>query len=50
VLNPARTEVGEDVRTQLGEAFATERARLIENGCGSIENVRKVVEAAKQHH
>ncbi|MEU4390078.1 hemerythrin domain-containing protein [Kribbella sp. NPDC023855] len=50
VLNPARTEVGEDTRTQLGEAFATERARLIESGCGSIENVRKVVEAAKQHH
>lgn len=50
VLNPARTDVGEDVRVKLGEEFAAERSRLIENGCGSIENVRKVVEAAKQHH
>ena len=50
VLNPARTEVGEDTRQQLGDAFSAERARLIESGCGSIENVRKIVEAAKQHH
>jgi len=50
VLNPARTDVGEDVRVQLGEAFAAERSRLIESGCGSIENVRKLVDAAKQHH
>jgi hemerythrin superfamily protein len=50
VLNPARTDISQDVRVQLGEAFAAERARLIESGCGSIENVRKVVDAAKQHH
>ncbi|NEA32629.1 hemerythrin domain-containing protein [Streptomyces sp. SID13031] len=48
VLNPAKTDVGEDVRAKLGEVFAAERARLIENGCGSIESVRKLVEAAKQ--
>jgi hemerythrin-like domain-containing protein len=48
VLNPARTEIGDDVRAELGEVFAAERARLIESGCGSIENVRKVVEKAKQ--
>jgi hemerythrin superfamily protein len=47
VLNPARTEVDANDRARLGEEFAAERARLIENGCGSIENVRKVVEEAK---
>jgi hypothetical protein len=30
----------------LGDAFAEERARLIESGCGDIANVRKIVEAA----
>lgn len=48
VLNPARTDVGEDVRVKLGEKFAAERSRLIESSCGSIENVRKLVEAAKK--
>ncbi len=44
VLNPARTDVSEEVRRKLGDAFAEERARLIESGCGDIANVRKVVE------
>ncbi|WBQ02048.1 hemerythrin domain-containing protein [Kribbella sp. CA-293567] len=48
VLNPARTDIDQSVRVELGEAFAEERARLIENDCGSIENVRKLVEAAKK--
>jgi hemerythrin superfamily protein len=47
VLNPARTEIDEEVRLSLGAEFAAERERLIESGCGSIENVRKLVEAAK---
>ncbi len=46
VLNPARTDVSEEVRRQLGDAFAEERLRLIESGCGDIANVRKIVEAA----
>ena len=46
VLNPARTDVSEEVRRQLGDAFAEERARLIDSGCGDIANVRKLVEAA----
>jgi hemerythrin-like domain-containing protein len=46
VLNPARTDVSEEVRRQLGDAFAEERARLIDAGCGDIANVRKIVEAA----
>ena len=45
VLNPARTDISEDVRARLGEEFATERARLIDSGCGDIDNVRKIVAA-----
>jgi hemerythrin-like domain-containing protein len=48
VLNPARTDVSQEVRDQLGKEFAAERARLIESGAGSIENVRKLVAAAKE--
>lgn len=43
VLNPARTDVSEQVRRNLGDSFAKERARLIESGCGDIANVRKIV-------
>jgi len=48
ILNPARTEVSEDVREDLGAKWATMRNRLIEEGCGSIGNVRKLVEQAEQ--
>jgi hemerythrin-like domain-containing protein len=48
VLNPARTDVSQQVRDQLGEAFSAERTRLIESGCGSIDNVRRIVEQAHQ--
>ena len=34
ILNPAREEVGEQVRADLGEQFATERNRQIDDGCG----------------
>src|SRR4051794_19687080 len=47
VLNPARTDVSEQERRDLGDAFAEERARLIKSGCGDIANVRKIVEAVK---
>lgn len=43
VLNPAKTEVAEDVRQQLGIAFMEERQRQIDANCGSIENVRRLV-------
>lgn len=46
VLNPARTDIDDEVRRKLGAEFAAERARLISAGCGSIENVRKIVAAA----
>jgi hypothetical protein len=48
VLNPARTDVPEEVRRKLGDDFAAERARLIESGCGDIENVRRLVKTAEQ--
>jgi hypothetical protein len=47
VLNPARTDVDEEVRQRLGAEFAAERARLIDEDCGRIENVRRIVKEAK---
>jgi hemerythrin superfamily protein len=46
ILNPARTEVSEQVRQNLGEKWATMRNRLIEEDCGSVENVRTIVKEA----
>lgn len=48
ILNPAREEVGSRVRAELGREFLTERNRQIDAGCGSIENVRRLVEKAKK--
>ena len=48
ILNPARDEVGERVRAELGVAFATERNARIDDGCGSIDNVRRLVKAAER--
>lgn len=47
ILNPARTEVSEEVRQDLGVQWATRRNQLLEEGCGSITNVRAIV--AKAH-
>jgi hemerythrin superfamily protein len=48
ILNPAREEVEEDRRFRLGEAFAEERNRLIEEGCGDVENILAMVEEARE--
>jgi hypothetical protein len=48
ILNPAREEVPENVRAELGEKFATERNAQIDADCGRIENVRRLVEAAEK--
>ncbi len=48
ILNPAREEVGEQVRAELGEAFATERNAQLDADCGTIDNVRRIVEAAER--
>ncbi len=47
VLNPARTEVSEERRQTLGVAFMEQRQRLLDQDCGSIDNVRRLVEEAK---
>ena len=48
ILNPAREEVGEQVRAELGSAFAEERNRQIDADCGNIDNVRRLVEEARR--
>ena len=48
ILNPAREEVGEQVRAELGVAFATERNQQLDDDCGAIDNVRRIVEAAEK--
>ncbi|GAA1479294.1 hypothetical protein GCM10009623_37400 [Nocardioides aestuarii] len=47
ILNPARDEVGEQVRADLGAAFAAERNRLLDDGCGTLTQVREIVSAAR---
>lgn len=46
ILNPARTEVSEQVRQDLGRDWVTERNRMLAQGCASVEQVREVVERA----
>ncbi|MGO1971748.1 MAG: hemerythrin domain-containing protein [Propionibacteriaceae bacterium] len=47
ILNPARTEVSDEVRARLGKEFAEERNRQIDADCGEIDNVRRLVEEAR---
>ena len=48
ILNPAREEVSEKVRADLGEAFATERNAQLDADCGRIDNVRRIVQEAEK--
>jgi hemerythrin superfamily protein len=48
ILNPAREEVSEEDRERLGKAFLEERQSQLDNDCGSIENVRRLV-AQSEH-
>ena len=48
ILNPAREEVGDRLRTELGEKFATERNKQIDDGCGSVTQIRGLVAAARR--
>ena len=48
ILNPAREEVSEKVRAELGEAVATERNKQLDADCGSIDNVRRIVQEAEK--
>lgn len=46
ILNPAREDVPESTRLELGEKFATERNRQIDADCGNLVNVRRLVRQA----
>lgn len=49
ILNPARTDISADDRAQLGADWAAERNRLLAEGCGSADQVRRLIdEAAKR--
>ncbi|MFK0060411.1 hemerythrin domain-containing protein [Streptomyces werraensis] len=45
ILNGARENVAMDRREELGKAFWEERERQLKSGCGSVENVRRIVES-----
>jgi hemerythrin superfamily protein len=48
ILNPAREEVGPQVRADLGEQFCAERNQQIDDDCGTLTNVRRIVAAARK--
>ncbi|WP_408898320.1 hemerythrin domain-containing protein [Nocardioides sp. R1-1] len=48
ILEPARTEVSTRVRWDLGEKWARRRNELIDQRCGALENVRRVVADAHE--
>ncbi|QIG42959.1 hemerythrin domain-containing protein [Nocardioides anomalus] len=48
ILNPARDEVGEQARAELGLAFLKERNEQIDAGCGSVQQIRDLVAAARR--
>lgn len=48
ILNPARKDVAEQVRRDLGDAFLAERSRQLDAGSGSVDNVRALVRRAHQ--
>ena len=47
ILNPARDDVAESTRMDLGDKFATERNRQLDADCGNIVNVRSIVKQAR---
>jgi 16S rRNA (guanine(966)-N(2))-methyltransferase RsmD len=44
ILNPARTEVSDQVRADLGMKFLAARSKHLDADCGSIDTVREIVE------
>ncbi|GHH38960.1 hemerythrin domain-containing protein [Streptomyces candidus] len=43
ILNDARANVSDERRAELGAAFTRERDKQLASGCGSLDNVRKIV-------
>lgn len=48
ILGPAREQVGERVRRDLGAKWAARRNELIDADCGSLEHVRRIVKEAER--
>ena len=48
ILNPARDEVSDEDRAELGLAFATARNALVDEDCGTPAKVRALVEEARR--
>ena len=48
ILNPARDEVADQARAELGDAFATARNGHLDAGCGTLTQVRAIVAAARR--
>jgi len=46
ILNPARTEVSQDVRQDLGRTWVRARNGMLDEGCASVDQVRTIVERA----
>ena len=46
ILNPAREDVSEEDRARLGAAWLGERNRMLDEGCGSVEQVRALVDGS----
>ncbi len=46
ILNPAREDAPEELRQRLGADWAAKRNALLESGCGSVEQVQRIVDAA----
>ncbi|CAM5577019.1 MULTISPECIES: hemerythrin domain-containing protein [Streptomyces] len=45
ILNGARENVAAERREELGAAFREERERQLKSGCGSVDNVRRLVKS-----
>ncbi len=48
ILSPAREEVGPRIRAELGAKWAARRNELIDENCGRIANVKRVVAEAER--
>ena len=44
ILNPARHDVADEDRKRLGAAWLAERNRMLGEGCGSVEQVRTLLD------
>jgi hemerythrin superfamily protein len=44
ILNPARADVSDEDRARLGAGWVAERNRMLDEGCGSLEQVRALVD------